>query len=147
MENFLQDYSGYLLALIGGGLIGLSTTVLLLALGRIAGICGITFSIFFTETSDKLWRVLFILGLIVGTWLVHSTTNIDIPIAPSDNLPLLIIAGLLVGFGTQLGNGCTSGHGICGIARKSQRSIIATITFMLVGFITVYVARHLLGAI
>lgn len=147
MENFLQDYSGYLLALIGGGLIGLSTTVLLLALGRIAGICGITFSIFFTETSDKLWRVLFIIGLIVGTWLVHATTNVDIPIAPSDNLPLLIIAGLLVGFGTQLGNGCTSGHGICGIARKSQRSIIATITFMLVGFITVYVARHLLGAI
>lgn len=137
----------YLLALLGGGLIGLSATLLLYTLGRIAGICGITFSLFMPQISDKQWRIVFILGLVSGAFLVHLFTSIAIPAAPTDNIYLLIVAGLLVGFGTQLGNGCTSGHGICGIARKSPRSIIATITFMAIGFVTVYVLRHIWGII
>jgi len=133
-------------ALIGGVIIGLSATLLLLALGKIAGICGITFSLLDIRTQDKGWRWMFILGLVVGTPLVHLLSDIPAPPPPSENVLLLIAAGLITGFGTRLGNGCTSGHGVCGISRLSLRSILATITFMAAGFMTVYVGRHLLGA-
>jgi len=134
-------------AFLGGILIGLSATILLLALGRIAGICGISFSLFRAETKDKSWRLLFIVGLVAGTLAVHLFSDISVPLPPTDNIFLLIAGGFITGFGTQLGNGCTSGHGVCGISRLSVRSIVATLTFMSAGFITVYIGKHLLGAL
>ena len=131
------------ISLVGGLLLGLSTVVLLLGIGRIAGISGI-FSSLLKPKDIEVWQVLFILGLIVSPLLYSLVRPLpDIEITTS--LPLLIGAGILVGFGTRLGSGCTSGHGICGNARLSPRSLAATVTFMLFGIITVYVGRHVLG--
>ncbi|WP_372844827.1 YeeE/YedE family protein [Psychrobacter sp.] len=133
------------ISLVGGLLLGLSTVVLLLGIGRIAGISGI-FSSLLKPKDIEVWQVLFILGLIVSPLLYSLVRPLpDIEITTS--LPLLIGAGILVGFGTRLGSGCTSGHGICGNARLSPRSLAATVTFMLFGIITVYVGRHVLGMI
>lgn len=133
------------ISLVGGLLLGLSTVVLLLGIGRIAGISGI-FSSLLKPKDIEVWQVLFILGLIVSPLLYSLVRPLpDIEITTS--LPLLIGAGILVGFGTRLGSGCTSGHGICGNARLSPRSLAATVTFMLFGIITVYVSRHVLGMI
>ena len=117
--------------------------ILLLGIGRIAGISGI-FSSLLKPKRVEIWQVLFILGLIVSPLLYQLA--IPLPdVAISTSLPLLIVAGLLVGFGTRLGSGCTSGHGICGNARLSPRSLAATITFMLFGVVTVYIGRQVLG--
>lgn len=128
-------------ALIGGALIGLAATFLYVALGRIAGISGILNSAI-EQHADRGWRIAFLLGLIgsAGVWFAFGVGVA----APRDGLPMpwLISAGLLVGFGTRLGNGCTSGHGICGLARLSKRSLVAVATFMATGFVTVYVLRH-----
>ncbi len=134
-----------LLAAAGGVFIGASAVILLYFMGRIAGICGIAFSLLDTQQAKKPWRWVFLLGLVLGPVLVHHVFNAPIPSAPSDNLPLLILAGVITGFGTKLSNGCTSGHGVCGIARFSNRSIIATVTFMLFGFLSVYIVKHVLG--
>mgnify|MGYP005989307369 CR=1 FL=1 len=131
-------------AIIGGLLIGSSATVLLLFKGRIAGICGILFSLFTPSEGDRHWRASFLVSMIIGAGLAHFALNKTIPEAPTDGLGLIIIAGLLTGIGTYLGNGCTSGHGVCGIARKSTRSIVATITFMATGIITVTLMRNIL---
>lgn len=133
----------YTTPLIGGLLIGLTSVALLLFLGRIAGIAGIVWSAISAQ-PDNAWRWLFILGLLLGPLLYHSLTAMPYP-APSP-LPWwqAVAAGLLVGFGVKMGSGCTSGHGVCGIGRLSPRSLIATITFMLTGFITVYIIRHVL---
>ncbi|CAG1770916.1 hypothetical protein BAC3_01423 [uncultured bacterium] len=140
MENF-TPYSAF----SGGVLIGLSACLLLLLNGRIAGISGILNGVFFAEKSDKLWRGLFVLGLVLGGLLFNL-------LAPEFNLPrqhypliLLILGGFLAGFGARLANGCVSGHGVCGLANLSIRSLVATCTFMLTGMLTVYVVRHLLG--
>ena len=133
------------LAVFGGVLIGLSATLLLYFFGRIAGICGMAFSLLDPSVLDKHWRIVFLVGLIAGTWLVHVLFNIAIPPPPSDNLFLLIVAGLLTGFGSKLGNGCTSGHGVCGISRLSLRSIVATMTFMASGFLSVFLLFHIIG--
>ena len=131
-------------ALMGGVLIGLAATLLYATLGRIAGISGILNSAL-EQSEDRGWRAAFLLGLIVaaGTWLAMAGG------APRTGFPMpwLIAAGVLVGFGTRLGSGCTSGHGICGLARLSRRSIVAVLMFMGAGFVTVYVLRHLLGGI
>ena len=137
--------SDFLLAALGGSLIGISAILMLYFIGRIAGICGITFSLLDSHQIKKPWRWIFLLGLILGPILVHQVYKLPIPDAPTDNLPLLIIAGLITGFGTKLSNGCTSGHGVCGIARFSSRSTVATITFMLFGLLSVYVLKHILG--
>lgn len=137
--------SNFTLAIVGGGFIGISAVLMLLFVGRIAGICGITFSLLDSNQNKKPWRWIFLLGLILGPLLVHQVYNLPIPDAPTDNLLLLIIGGLITGFGTKLGNGCTSGHGVCGIARLSTRSIIATITFMLFGFISVFLFKQVVG--
>jgi uncharacterized membrane protein YedE/YeeE len=134
-------------AFFGGVLIGLAATILLWGLGRVAGISGITFTLLDKNVPDKAWRVLFIIGLVTGTALVHFALDLPVPPPPASNTLLVIAAGLITGFGTQLGSGCTSGHGVCGISRLSIRSVVATMTFMAAGFITVYVVRHLLGAI
>jgi len=137
--------SDFVLAIAGGVFIGVSAVLMLLFIGRIAGICGIAFSLLDSHQIKKPWRWIFLLGLILGPILVHQLYKLPIPDAPTDNLPLLIIAGLITGFGTKLSNGCTSGHGVCGIARFSSRSIVATITFMLFGLLSVYVLKHVLG--
>jgi len=131
---------------LGGGiLIGLSTTLLLLANGKIAGISGILGGLLCWLKGDKLWRLLFLLGMLIAPvtyqLLFHPPT-----VTVESNWVVIIIAGLLVGFGTRYSGGCTSGHGICGISRLSPRSVIATLLFMLTGVITVYIVRHILGA-
>ena len=132
-------------AFLGGCLIG-SAAVLLMALnGRIAGISRIAQGAFEGSPGDRGWRWLFVAGLVLGAFLFIALSGAGF--APRTGYPawLLAAAGLLVGFGTRLGSGCTSGHGVCGIARLSVRSVVATLAFMGTGFLTVYVARHLLG--
>lgn len=131
-------------ALAGGVLIGVAALLLLLGSGRIAGISGILSGVMLRPWSERGWRLLFVAGLIAGGWL--GFTWLDLP-APQLNLadwPVLAIAGFLVGVGARLGNGCTSGHGICGIGRLSVRSIVATLVFMTTGALTVFVVNHLL---
>lgn len=131
------------ISLVGGLMLGVATVILLLGIGRIAGISGI-FSNLLRPKRVEMWQVLFIVGLVISPVLyslVRPLADVEI----SSSLPLLIIAGLLVGFGTRLGSGCTSGHGICGNARLSPRSLAATMTFMLFGIVTVYIGRHVLG--
>ena len=131
-------------ALSGGVLIGLAAVLLLFFLGRIAGISGIIGSLLNPRASGNGWRVAFLLGLIVAPFLYG--TFAEIPVSQIDaGFPMLVLAGLLVGFGARYGSGCTSGHGICGISRFSIRSIVATLCFMGTGFATVFVVRHLLG--
>ena len=131
--------------LLGGALIGLSAVLLMGGAGRIAGCSGIFRNMLTLNfDGDLIWRGLFVVGLVAGTALtrpfVANATVIALP-----TLGMAIIGGLLVGFGTALSHGCTSGHGICGIARFSLRGIVATLTFMVVAIITVYITHHVLG--
>lgn len=128
----------------GGLLIGLAAALLLLLNGRIAGISGILGGLLHWAGRDKAWRLAFILGLLAAPfiWQVFAA----LPSATVSGSPLLLVgAGLLVGFGSRLGSGCTSGHGVCGIARLAQRSLLATATFMAAGFLVVYLLRHVGG--
>ena len=131
-------------ALLGGIMIGAASIGLLATLGRIAGISGITWGAL--AEPDRDWRILFIVGLISGGALAHTLFRIPIPAVPDGPVWLIILAGLLVGIGTRMGSGCTSGHGVCGIGRRSIRSIVATATFMLAGVGTVFIVRHVFGA-
>ncbi|MCS0580162.1 YeeE/YedE family protein [Massilia pinisoli] len=131
-------------SLSGGILIGLATALLLLANGRVAGVSGILGGVLRPARGDVAWRIAFVLGLFVApiVWLAMRA----MPPAQIDHSPaLLAIGGLLVGVGTRFGSGCTSGHGVCGIARLSPRSLLATACFMAAGFVTVFVVRHVLG--
>lgn len=131
-------------ALTGGLLIGLAAASFLLLNGRIAGISGILGGLLAPARRDILWRLAFLAGL-VGTpslWLLFSELP---PIQVDAGYPALIVAGLLVGIGTRYGSGCTSGHGVCGLSRLSPRSLVATLSFMATGFLTVFVIRHLMG--
>ena len=125
-------------ALSGGLLIGLSVALFFILNGRMIGISGIA-SNFIVSKDNRIENLLFLIGLILGPLIYNLITNKEINVSISSSVILLIIAGILVGFGTRLSNGCTSGHGISGISRFSIRSIIATITFMLVGIITVFI--------
>ncbi|MCB9063399.1 MAG: YeeE/YedE family protein [Halobacteriovoraceae bacterium] len=139
-ENF-----DFVSALIGGVLIGIATSLLLFLNGKIAGISGITKNILSNlHYKEKVWRTLFVIGLMAGGLFIQKIYPENIYKSYSPNFILSILGGLLVGIGTSLGNGCTSGHGICGITRRSKRSIIATITFMSFGILTVYF-MNLLG--
>ncbi|MGB8599089.1 MAG: YeeE/YedE family protein [Burkholderiales bacterium] len=140
MENFTP-----INALIGGALIGLSATLLLLFNGRIAGISGIFNGLINPPQTDKAWRGLFLAGLILGAgaYVWSQSGGAPVPLALPNSL--LLVAGFLVGFGTRMGSGCTSGHGVCGLGRFSIRSLAATLTFMATGFIAVYVVRHNMG--
>ena len=132
-------------SLVGGLMIGLAAAAMVLMLGRIAGISGIVGGLLRFRTSDRAWRVAFIAGLLLAplAWrALAAAPALDI----ATSYPVVVIAGLLVGIGTRYGGGCTSGHGVCGVSRGSPRSLAATIAFMLAGFATVYVVRHLLGA-
>ena len=137
-------------ALGGGGLIGLSAGLLFLSLGRIAGISGILGGLLRNDAGGVAWRLLFLLGLIAapGCWLLLAPQGLPV-LRPAPSGPtawaILCVGGLLVGFGTRLARGCTSGHGVCGLARLSKRSAVAVLTFMSSGVLSVFVARHLLG--
>jgi uncharacterized membrane protein YedE/YeeE len=131
-------------ALIGGALIGLGAAVLVVFNGRVAGISGILGGVLDGEKSNLAWRTAFVAGLIAAAGLGLRLFGTSIEIAA--DWPVLIAAGLLVGAGSRLGSGCTSGHGVCGMARGSKRSIVATLVYMAVAVATVYVTRHLMGS-
>src|SRR6186713_3067396 len=132
-------------AAIGGALIGLSAVLLMLLTGRIAGISGIFGGLLNTDSSDRGWRIAFLAGLIAAPLLAAGIGwGMPTPKLPA-SWTVIIAAGLLVGFGARLGGGCTSGHGICGVARLSVRSIAATAIFMLTAIATVAITRHGLG--
>ena len=128
--------------LIGGILIGLAAVLLLALNCRIAGISGILNGLVTSrDRSERSWRLVFILGLLTGP-AIYRLFYGPLQIQVEASVPVLLAAGLLVGFGTRLGSGCTSGHGVCGIARLSPRSMLATVIFMLFGIITVYLMTH-----
>ncbi|WP_312370230.1 YeeE/YedE thiosulfate transporter family protein [Stenotrophomonas sp.] len=134
--------STWISALAGGVLIGLAATLLLWLTGRIAGISGIVGGVLQPRQGEVAWRAAFLVGLIAAgaawLWLVPGAYT------PRQGFPpvLLVVAGLLVGFGTRLGNGCTSGHGVCGLGRLSLRSLAAVLTFMVTAIVTTYIVRH-----
>jgi uncharacterized protein len=132
-------------ALIGGGIIGLSVTLMLLWNGRVTGISGIVNGSMSYVKGDWGWRVMFILGLIAGGAVTGQFIENGFQNLSGKSVGMVSLAGLLVGFGTILGSGCTSGHGICGISRMSPRSLIATGTFMVTGIVMVYVVKQLVG--
>ena len=140
MENFTP-----ISASIGGALIGLSAVMLMALNGRIAGISGVFSGSVFAERGDKFWRVLFVVGLIAAPILWTLVQGSQPKFEITDNWSLNIAGGLLVGFGTRLGSGCTSGHGVCGLARLSPRSMASVGLFMAAGMITVAVAKIVLG--
>ncbi len=130
---------------VGGLMIGVAASALVLLAGRIAGISGILAGTFAARGSELGWRLAFILGLISGPLVVVAVTGTPLQVTVSASASGLIVAGLLVGFGTRLGSGCTSGHGICGIARLSPRSLVATALFVAFGMAVVFIVRHLMG--
>ena len=132
-------------AAIGGALIGLSAMLLMLLTGRIAGISGILAGCLPFTGLDRGWRATFLAGLVASP-LLAAAAGVPIvnPVMPG-SWAVVIVAGLLVGFGTRLGGGCTSGHGVCGIARLSPRSIVATAVFIAVAMVVVFVTRHMMG--
>ena len=134
----------FLLAFLGGTLLVLSVVGYLYVNGRIAGVSGLIAQVLNLQTIFKTPALWFLLGLFVVPFFygMVQTPNIELNASPL----MMIVAGLLVGFGTRMGSGCTSGHGICGISRLSKRSMIATLTFMFAGFVTVYLIRHIIGA-
>jgi len=131
-------------SLSGGVLLGLASALFILVNGRVLGISGILGGLLRPRAGDSGWRIAFILGLLVApaVWTLFAA-----PVVPRMEAgpALLVVAGLLVGWGTRYGSGCTSGHGVCGLSRMSPRSLVATLAFMGTGFITVFVLRHLLG--
>lgn len=135
----------WLAALAGGVLIGLSATLLLWSTGRIAGISGILDGALHPQKGDALWRIGFLAGLVAAAGAYMTF----VPGAPQPRADFpragLVVAGLLVGFGTRLGNGCTSGHGVCGLGRQSPRSLAAVLTFVAAAMATTFVARHLVS--
>ena len=137
MQNFTP-----VSALLGGALIGLSAFILFWFNGRIAGISSIMSGLFTTSGPNRHWRITFLLGLMLGAGLWHLLAPDSFHLRQGYPLPLIIVGGFLVGLGTRIGSGCTSGHGICGIALLSPRSIAATLTFMASGLLTVYLIRH-----
>lgn len=142
MENFTPIAST-----IGGLLIGLSAAMMLLFNGRIAGISGIFRGVIQPKEGDFGWRAAFIGGLVVGGAILFAAMPAMFEVSIDRSLIAVAAAGVLVGFGTRLGNGCTSGHGVCGLSRFSARSLVATVSFMGAGAITVFVVNHLLGGV
>ena len=137
----------FVAAAVGGIFIGMSAVLLMALSGRIAGISGIVGGLLPPKpATDRSWRLAFIVGLLAPPILLRSLTGDDHIGAPTVGTSVLIVAGLLVGIGTALGGGCTSGHGICGISRLSPRSIVAVCVFMATAIVTVFLTRHVLGA-
>jgi uncharacterized membrane protein YedE/YeeE len=133
-------------AVLGGSLIGLSAVALMAFHGRIAGMTGILTGVILPR-KDWDWRLAFLLGAIVAPAIILALTGTSMPLQADLPAWAIIGGGLLVGIGVRFGGGCTSGHGVCGMARLSARSVVATLTFMLATFITVFVVRHVLGVL
>ena len=132
-------------SLIGGGLIGLAASVFLLFSGRIAGVSGICFGVIKPKSGDFVWRFMFVIGLVLAG--VAASIFMDDPFVNESGRSMAVIglAGLIVGFGTRLGSGCTSGHGVCGLSRLSPRSLAATLTFIAVGVAAATLFRTMIG--
>jgi uncharacterized protein len=133
----------FITALIGGGCIGLASLIASGATGKIPGISGVFGKLFFFKPDDTAWRFVFLTGLVAGAMMVFVW--LDPAYHPVPSLPLMAVAGLLVGLGTRLGGGCTSGHGVCGLGLGAKDSLVATMIFMAAGMGTVFVTHHLLG--
>ena len=131
-------------SLVGGVLIGLSALLVMFLFGRIAGISGISVNALKQPFAESAWRLSFIIGLILAPVLIQFLAGIEVEQTVSSNLAVMGIGGLLVGAGTVLGSGCTSGHGVCGLARLSPRSLAAVVTFMVSAAVTVWMVRHVL---
>lgn len=140
MENFTP-----ISATMGGALIGLSAVILMAFNGRIAGISGLFSGVAFAQRGDRLWRLLFVIGLVTSPLLYQATTGRVPTFDLAASTPWVIAGGLLVGFGTRLGSGCTSGHGVCGLSRLSPRSLASVILFMGAGMLTVTLIRTAVG--
>ena len=140
MENFTP-----VSAVIGGVLIGIAASLLLWLNGRIAGISGIASGLFSASRSEIGWRAAFLIGLVGGALVYRAAGGTLTAIEINPSTTALIVGGLLVGIGTHVGSGCTSGHGVCGLARLSPRSLVATLTFLVVAIATVYIVRHATG--
>lgn len=136
-----------LASLLGGALIGLAAVLLMAFHGRVAGMTGILSGLIPPFASDWAWRAAFLLGAIVAPALIVTATGYTIPFESPTPAWWLVIGGVVVGIGVHFGSGCTSGHGVCGIARLSPRSIAATLTFMVSTAATVYLVRHVLGGL
>jgi uncharacterized membrane protein YedE/YeeE len=132
-------------ALLGGIVIGLSAVMVLYLNGRIAGISGIVARVFRRVPGDTAWRVLFLLGMVAGGAATFAVAPQTADFTGLPSWGFVLAAGFLVGVGTRIGGGCTSGHGVCGLARGSGQSLVAVLTFMAAGMVTVYVVRHVLG--
>lgn len=142
MNNFTPIAS-----LAGGAMIGLAASLFLLLTGRVAGISGIFGGLLHRQPNDTAWRAAFILGLVIAGIAGGFAMPSLFDSGPSRSIFASVMAGLLVGFGTRMGNGCTSGHGICGLSRLSIRSLVSVLTFMTTGAVTVYIVNHLLGGL
>lgn len=133
-----------LLPLAGGALIGLASALLLVLSGRVAGVSGIAEGLFIGPAEDRPWRAAFVVGLVIGGGFMAGLYPAGFAAEGLGPIALMAVSGLLVGFGSRLGGGCTSGHGVCGLGRLSPRSTVATLTFMATGALTVFVAEHVL---
>ena len=140
MENFTP-----LSASIGGALIGVSAVLLMALHGRIAGISGLFSGMFFADRGDRIWRIFFVAGLVIAAPLWMAVSSKAIAFDLDAGWPLIVAGGLLVGFGTRLGSGCTSGHGVCGLSRLSPRSMVSVALFMGAGMATVALVKPLFG--
>lgn len=144
-----MPWSLYLQSLLGGAIVGLAASILLLVNGRVAGVSGVAgglvSGVLGRIDGEFLERAAFVAGLILGPFLFLLAFGVFPPVEITNSLPVLIVGGLLVGFGTRLGGGCTSGHGVCGLARLSRRSFAAVATFFGVAIVTVFFMKHVLG--
>ncbi len=138
---------GYILSLVGGMIIGISASLMLLWQGRVMGVSGIVGGALKVKKGDFSWRLLFIAGLLAGGALLKVFYPLALEIDVDRSFVVVILAGLLVGFGTSMGSGCTSGHGVCGISRLSPRSLIATVAFIMAGILSVAVFNYFWGVI
>jgi hypothetical protein len=134
----------FVAATLGGLLLGIASSLLFLAKGRILGISGIVGGLSFAKAGERQWRLVFLAGLFAGALALLLVDRGALASAGEQSVSFAVVAGVLVGVGTRLGKGCTSGHGLCGIARLSRRSIVATCIFMTTGALTVFIVRHLL---
>ena len=133
-------------ALLGGAIIGVAAVMMLDLNGRIMGVSGIAAGLLSQQTSDKALRLLFLVGMVVGGLIVARLLPAAMPGAVTTNIGWLMAAGFIVGFGTRLGGGCTSGHAVCGMSRLSARSVVATCVFMFIAMVSVFIIRHVMGA-
>ena len=144
--EMLVDVPAWIRGWVGGLLIGSSALLLMASQGKIAGISGVVGGLLApAATGQRAWRLLFVAGLLVGALLVQWVTGRWLTTAIPASLGLMVVAGFVVGVGTRMGNGCTSGHGVCGLGRRSPRSLVAVMVFMSVAVATVFVSRHVLG--